>query len=440
MGVHGDLGSSKPSIAGGSTLRVAPVELVECADGNYVVDWRLVYPLLFNCYLWTSLFASAKLTPPDEGGLVELDVRWDGARRDASDSADRLLMDYRRALWQRRSKMELFTGLLKAYQELANGGRQNLAAMRSKVQRQNMERIGVISASNERTLAILEGVRDLSIAGLTIGASFLTGPAAAAVLASASGISGADSYLGKGDAVNALLTAGGTFASGSIGRVGSIGSKVLLSAIEPAVGAVVTYRERVSFNEIAGVDVDRSMLLLSVSAAAATNTGGKLSGMIPTSTTKGRAIVFMISAGLDTASGAITGFAQGKTPDEITSTATSSFISKGAGEILKIEPVNKMLKSGLHAVGVSKSLGDGLFGTRIGDMSKPSDGKRGRNKQDAIGEIVTAAVKKGVINPAVKGVVGLVSAREKSTAKQLPLLADQSIYDALVKAAIRPVR
>lgn len=440
MGIAGPTRHAQSPIADGSTLRVTPVERVECADGIYVVDWRLVYPLLFNCYLWTSLYASAKLTPPDEGGLVDLDVHWDGARREAGESADRLLVEYRRALWQRRSRMDLFTGLLKAYQSLANGGRQNLAQMRSKVQRQNLEKIESIAADNERMLAVLEGVRDLSVAGMTIGATFLTGPAAAAVLGSASSIAGVGSYVDKGDVVNAVLTAGGTLASGSVGRLTGIGSKMILSAIEPAVSGVVTYRERVSLNEHAGVDVDRSMLFLSVSGAAATSTFGSYVDMIPTTTAKGKAVVFMISAGLDTASGAMSSFAQGKTPEEIANSATSSFISKGASKFLTIDPMNKMLKRGLHAVGVRKSLGDGLGGLKIGNMAKPSDGKRGGDKHDALAEMVQTVAKKGVVSPAAKAAVGLVSARERATAKHLPLLADQSIYDALVHSAIRPAR
>lgn len=422
----------------GSTLKVTPVERVECIDGTFDVDWRIVYPILYNLYLWQNINTSAKVTNIADSNVTMLDVDWDSARRTAADTADTLLKDYRRLLWQRRSRMELLQSLLKAYKIMGESNRDAFTTRRKSVEVANIDAIASQVATMERWTSVMESIRDLSVAGLVIGATFITGPAAAAAITTASGLSGWGQHLKGGKKEDIILAALGTAISGAGGRLAGVGAKMIATSLASAMTGALTYRETIRVSEQSGVQVNHGMVLLQVSAGAVLSAGAGMAGLAPGKTAGEKVFIFTISTGLDTASDAMTGLAQGKTYQEIARTATIGVASKALPEIMSMESVEKMLKRGVHKVGVRKDVSAAGRVVPLGSGHGPSAAAAGKNAHDAVvkglGKVAETTFKGGVDWATAAG------SQRSQTGANLPLIGSQDVYEALIAQAIRRVR
>jgi len=417
-----------------SNLKVTALERVECVDGSFAVDWVLTWQIAYNLYHWQALNSNLKKVPLDEDLMTEtLEIDWDRARIDAARAADSLIQEYRRALWQRRSRMDLFQSLLKAYQSMAVSGKANFQRLQTELMQANAIKYRGRIAGGERALAAIEAIRDFCAAGLLVGATALSGGTAAALLAAGGGLSGYGKYQDSRNIEVALLTGFGSVLGGAAGGRLAGGAKMALTALSEITVGVAQYKEEVA----KGLPVSSNgIAAFAVAAAAATisSTIGKVIGTVAGKDTAEKVTLFVVSTGFEAGGDVLRGLGQGKAPSDYLPSIGGKFVGKAAEQMLSMPAAAKGIRNMAYGVGLSKNL-----------SGQPSESFGGKNAHDVFGDIVVGEAARGVGKAATaalsKSPSSSMPAQETrwGAAEAVPIVGDSDVFQAIVSKAIKPL-
>jgi len=171
--------------------------------------------------LWADAYAVAlrrrsTTTPPDEVGLVTVETKFDGIRKEVERVSQALLADLESRFAS--SGEEVFGSLIGLREETLskNAEFRDMQRQAAETTRKNIDRAVAIGKAG---VQVATAIRDLAEFGLLVGATFLSGGAAATAVAGRAAVKGATKYTETNNVGSAILELNCNLFVGFIGSV-----------------------------------------------------------------------------------------------------------------------------------------------------------------------------------------------------------------------------
>ena len=199
-------------------------QLVETADGQYAVDWEIVANVIrqyelantkIQRYSTVNISQSSWYNPFSWSlpNIVNIDIDWKEVRSTTEVQSFSEVIRFRNAA-QKQMRREAYA-LLEKLKRTVSLKDQFVQKMRA-VQSQNAQNIDKAVADYQGHIDKAKFVRNTSAGTLMVGATFMSGGAATAVIGAASGLKGVAKYQDTGKVGAAVMEATGNFVFGII--------------------------------------------------------------------------------------------------------------------------------------------------------------------------------------------------------------------------------